>query len=213
MKCLTTSCLPSLGLISGLVLASCSNPADNVSPATVKEKKEPSPSPGSTTQAVKIYTIRDDSKLEFTGSKVTGIHSGGFRSFKGKFSVAEGKLVPSGQTLEIDMTSTWSDNDKLTGHLKSNDFFSVEEFPTSTFEITEVDQSGSGSTVTGNLNLHGVTKSISFPAEVEVSADQVTLKAEFFIKRFEFDIKFAGKADDLIRDEVVIRLDISATAG
>jgi polyisoprenoid-binding protein YceI len=201
-------------LLFAVALASCSNPADNVTPATVREPaKTPAPAGlNSNAQTAKTYTILDDSKIEFTGSKVTGSHDGGFKSFQGQFAVADGKLVPAEQTLEIDMTSTWSDSDKLTGHLKSPDFFSVEEFPASMFTITAVDPSETGATVTGNLTLHGVTKSISFPAEVLVTEDQVTLKAEFFIKRFDFDIKYPGKADDLIRDEVVIRLDVTATA-
>jgi polyisoprenoid-binding protein YceI len=127
-------------------------------------------------------------------------------------AVRDGQRVPSGQTIEIDMSSTWSDSDKLTEHLKGADFFSVEEFPTSTFVITKVQQGDSGWTVTGNLSLHGVTKSISFPADVRITEEQVTLMAEFYIRRFDFDIQYPGRADDLIRDEVVIRLDVSATA-
>jgi len=219
MKRFTTDWKPWLSFFSflpALALAGCPNPADNVAPATVTEPAETlSPAgPDGTAQTGKIYTIGEESKFEFTGSKVTGSHDGGFKSFQGQFAVADGKLVPGEQTVEIDMQSIWSDNDKLTGHLKSEDFFSVEEFPASTFAITEVEQNrnDSGAIVTGNLTLHGVTKNISFPAEVEVTDDQVTLKAEFFIKRFDFGIKYPGKADDLIRDEVVIRLDVTANA-
>jgi polyisoprenoid-binding protein YceI len=67
--------------------------------------------------------------------------------------------------------------------------------------------------VTGNLDLHGVTKSISFPADVEVSDEEVTLKAEFAINRRDFNINFAGMPNDLIRDNVVLRLDVKATPG
>lgn len=67
-----------------------------------------------------------------------------------------------------------------------------------------------GYDVTGNLTLHGETKSITFPADIQISDDQVKVAAEFFIKRFDFGIQYPGRANDLIRDEVVIRLDITA---
>ena len=70
---------------------------------------------------------------------------------------------------------------------------------------------GDGYSVTGTLDLHGVTKNISFPATIEVSDDGVRAQAEFVIKRFDFGIVYPGKADDLIRDEVVIRLDLQAS--
>jgi polyisoprenoid-binding protein YceI len=67
--------------------------------------------------------------------------------------------------------------------------------------------------MTGNLTLHGVTKSITFKPTVSISDSVVTLKAEFDVMRFDFGIVYKGKADDLIRDEVVIKLDVKATAG
>lgn len=168
---------------------------------------------GSAAVAGKSYVIDKNSKIEFTGSKITGSHDGGFKVFEGSFSVVDGQLVPDGQTIQIDMKSIWSDSEKLTGHLMNEDFFAVEEFPTSSFAITAVEPADSGFTVTGNLTLHGVTKSISFPADIEVTDEEVELKAVFSIKRFDFDIKYPGGADDLIRDEVVIRLDVTASAG
>lgn len=125
--------------------------------------------------------------------------------------MADGKIV-SPSKIEIDMESTWSDNGKLTGHLKNADFFDVPTFPTSSFALTSIEESADGHNITGDLTLHGVTKSISFAAKVGVSDSQVTLSAEFFIKRYDFDIVYKGKVDDLIRDEVVIKLDVKADA-
>ena len=201
------------GLLILISFPGCSNPADNVAPADVSDAKESDAVTDGAREGAKSYVIDKGSKIEFTGSKVTGSHDGGFKVFEGGFSVVDGQLVPGGQTIQIDMKSTWSDNDKLTGHLMNEDFFAVEEFPTSSFAITAVEPADSGSTVTGNLTLHGVTKSISFPADIEVTDEEVTLKTEFSIKRFDFDIKYPGRADDLIRDDVVIRLDVKASAG
>jgi len=111
-------------------------------------------------------------------------------------------------TIETD--SLWADNPKLTGHLKSPDFFDVASHPTATFESTEIVPAETGYMVTGNLDLHGVTKSITFPAEITVEDGQVRVDSEFSIKRFDFGIEYKGKADDLIRDDVVIRLQLVA---
>ena len=111
------------------------------------------------------------------------------------------------------MKSTWADNDKLAGHLKSPDFFDVEKFPVTMFTTTSIEPDGAMHKVTGNLNLHGVTKSISFPATIQIAAETVTVKAEFAINRKDFNINYPGKSDDLIRDNVVLKLDIKATPG
>lgn len=184
-----------------LFLAGCANPADETESAKVNEA----------VQAVEAvaeaaaYAISPESTISFVGSKVTGSHEGGFKAYDGTIAVAGGKIVPP-SAITIDMNSLWSDSNRLTGHLKNEDFFDVANIPTSRFEVT----SFNGSELTGNLTLHGVTKSITFTPEVMVSDSEVRLKAEFDIMRFDFGIVYKGKADDLIRDEVVIRLDVVA---
>jgi polyisoprenoid-binding protein YceI len=193
-----------LVLGTAVLLAGCSDPADSVSKASTS-------STTNTATAVvnaQEYIIQPDSKIDFIGSKVTGKHDGGFKTFDGNVSVAEGKVV--GATVKIDMQSTWSDNEKLTGHLKSPDFFDVEKFPTSTFTVTKVEGTGDTATVIGNLELHGVTKAISFPAKVHLGDDALHVTADFAINRKEFGIVYPGKTDDLIRDDVVIRFDLKA---
>jgi polyisoprenoid-binding protein YceI len=159
----------------------------------------------------------ETSKIEFTGSKVTGKHEGGFKSFSGIWGLLPEKVENSVLNAEIDMSSTWADNDKLTGHLKSHDFFDVAKFPKSTFESTEITKGSTDTkykdathTVTGNLMLHGVTKSIQFPAKIAVTADAASMDSEFFLNRKDFQINYPGMANDLIRDEVVIKLAIRA---
>jgi polyisoprenoid-binding protein YceI len=194
------------------LLSGCSeNPANKSTPAEVSS---PAATPAAKPAAnARTFVFAEDSTIGFVGSKVTGKHNGGFKKFGGQFALADAKLSGSGHKVVIDMTSTWADNNRLEGHLKSPDFFDVAKFPEAVFELTSLDKSADGKTkLTGNLTLHGVTKQISFPAEVQVQGDQAMLKAEFFIKRFDFGIKFPGKADDLIRDEVVIKLDLKAKA-
>ena len=65
----------------------------------------------------------------------------------------------------------------------------------------------------GEIDLHGVKKSISFPAEIQTSADAVMVKAEFAINRRDFNVNYPGMPNDLIRDNVIIKLDLKATPG
>jgi polyisoprenoid-binding protein YceI len=111
----------------------------------------------------------------------------------------------------IDTTSIWADNDRLTGHLKTTDFFNVAQFPKAEFVTTSVEKKTTNYMVSGSLTLHGVTKQISFPAQIQVGDQSVDLNAQFVLNRFDFDIKYPGKANDLIRKEVVIRLNVKGT--
>lgn len=202
--------LLALAGLSTLALVSCENPADQSTAAKTSAAKDVPTGDASGSK----WVFTDDSKIEFVGSKVTGSHDGGFKSFTGHFHLDGDTLAGSGHRIEIDMNSTWSDNDKLTEHLKAPDFFHVEKFPTSTFVATDLRESKSGEKgthqLTGNFTLHGVEKSIEFPVTVQQSAEQVEIDADFFINRFDYDIKYKGMKDDLIRKEVVIKLDLTA---
>ncbi len=154
----------------------------------------------------------DDSTVTWVGSKVTGRHDGGFHVFEGEIYLVNDDPTASSVSVTIDTTSLWSDTDRLTGHLKSADFFDVETYPTATFTSTSIVAAESGYTVTGNLNLHGVEKSISFPAEIEVAGGDVTINALFAIKRFDFGIEYPGMTDDLIRDEIALTLALTSRA-
>src|SRR5690606_11850656 len=131
----------------------------------------------------------------------TGSHDGGFKTFSGTVTLSGESPESAAVAITIDTTSLWADNDKLADHLKSKDFFDVEQFPEAKFESTSIVASADGFDVTGNLTLHGVTKSITFPALIEVAEDTITAKAEFSINRKDFEILYPGKPDDLIRDE------------
>jgi polyisoprenoid-binding protein YceI len=152
-----------------------------------------------------------ESKLEFVGAKVTGKHDGSFGKFSG--TIVGSDPEKSSVTVEIDMASLVADDARLTGHLKSPDFFDVEKFPKARFVSTSVrpgGERGATHTITGNLELHGVTKSITFPATVRMDGDSSTVDTEFAINRKDFGVTYPGKPDDLIKDDVLIKLSIRA---
>lgn len=197
-----------------LMAGACANPAKDAPAADVQEpvaETAPAEAPAPAAEAV-AYTLAEGTKVDWVGSKVTGSHDGGFAKVSGTVSVVGGTPEGSSVDVVIDATSLWSDSERLTGHLKSADFFEVETYPEARFTSTSVEKAADGAyTMAGDLTMKGVTKRISFPATVTVSPEQVTANAEFSIKRFDWNIVFAGKADDLIRDDVLIKLALVAT--
>jgi polyisoprenoid-binding protein YceI len=189
-----------------LALVGCADPTKDKPKAVVDEPVAEAEGP----TAARNFVLAEGSSLGFVGSKVTGSHEGGFNSFEGRIALVDGDPLKSSVEIEIDATSLWADDDRLTGHLKSADFFDVETHPTAAFKSTEITADGEGFRMTGNLSLHGITKSISFPASIDVTGDRVTAAAEFAIKRFDFDIVYPGRTDDLIRDDVLIKLNLIA---
>lgn len=159
--------------------------------------------------------------IGFVGSKVTGSHTGDFKKWSGSVTLAGGKAEGGKLEFTVQTASVVADegsrNDwtpKLEEHLKGADFFDTAKFPTATFTSTEIKAGGSGGshTVKGNLTLRGVTKVVSFPATIVVTGSEVSGKTEFSINRKDFGLVYAGKADDLIRDGVVLKIDVKASA-
>ena len=195
-------------------LSACKDPNADKTKATVSEAKPVGSESAAATKNAEALTFdQSNSKIEFVGSKVTGKHEGSFEKFSGTVSLSADKLESSSLTVDVDTTSVKTDQEKLTGHLKSPDFFDTAKFPSAKFVTTEIKaggEKGATHTVTGNLDLHGVKKSISFPATVTVTADAFSANAEFTINRKDFSILYAGKADDLINDLVALKLTIKA---
>lgn len=166
------------------------------------------------------------SVLTWTAKKVGGQHSGTVKVANGTLLVKSNKLT--GGTFTIDMTSiTDTDitnegmNAKLTGHLKSEDFFSVEKNPTSTFKITKVAPIAKAKAgeanyqVTGNLTIKGITNTITFPATVSLSGNSAQASARIDVDRTKYDIKYRAAiigtaADKIIDDNFTIDLKLVA---
>ncbi|MBS2014497.1 MAG: YceI family protein [Deltaproteobacteria bacterium] len=211
--------LPAIGLLAlatSLTLASvgCDDPAKGKAKATASEAVSSAPAPLSAASSAQYTFDQSASKVSWVGSKVTGKHDGGFGTFKGTIDVSDGAPEKSKVDVEIDATSISSDQEKLTGHLKSPDFFDVAKHPKATFSSTKIDKGGANGathTVTGNLTIKGISKSITFPATLKVDGAQASVDAEFAINRRDFSLNYAGMPNDLIRDDVVIKLTIRAT--
>lgn len=154
-----------------------------------------------------VKLLAERSEIGFVGAKITGTHAGSFKSFSGE-ATAVGD-VPKQLDFTVQVDSVESDDEKLTQHLKAPDFFDVAKYPTATFRSASIVEKAAGDAtheITGSLTLHGVTKTITFPAKVTTADDAITGQAEFTINRKDFGIQYPGKPDDLIKDDVLLKL-------
>jgi len=204
-------------LFIGLTIVACKDAKNKTEASVAEEVKKTSG------EAVKYNADADNSTLAWKGSKLAGSHNGTINISEGYFSFEDSKLV--GGNFVIDMATIKNIdledaeyNAKLVGHLKSGDFFNVEEFSSSAFAITGVEDKGDHILVSGNLTVKGIRKNIEFPAKVSVNGDEVTFKSEpFTIDRTDWDIKFkSGKFTDLAKDKLIddnieLQVEVKAT--
>lgn len=148
---------------------------------------------------------QQQSQINWTGRKVTGEHSGTINISDGKLTWDGKKL--SGGSFEIDMNSLVNTditdpdyNQKLVGHLKSDDFFSTEKHPKANFVITKVTPlSGKQSQIKGDLTIKGITREVEFPATIQANGDQLKATAKIVVDRTLYDIRYGSGSffDDL----------------
>ena len=159
----------------------------------------------------------ENSLINWKGYKPTGSHEGTILFNSGTIELEDEKIL--GGSFEVAM-ATLKDADgskRLEGHLKAKDFFEVEVFPTSQFEITNVKEEEGKSIITGNMVIKGISKEISFPAVVSITENSVSLKSETIkINRADFNIKYKSKSffnnlkEKFINDEFDIQVTLVA---
>ena len=195
-------------------------------PVTVTETPVTSPSAGATTEptttviANGTYALAiDKSVVSWGGLRLDGDHRvGTLKLAEGSVTAAGGQLTAGTFTIDMNSLAESGHNAGVEKHLKSDDFFGVGKYPTAVFTLTkpvEIDESGSG-TVTGNLQLHGMTKEISFPSLVKVVGGELTAVANFNLDRTLWNVKYgSGKffkslGNKLIKDDMEVGLRLFA---
>ncbi|MGH9677898.1 MAG: YceI family protein [Candidatus Acidiferrum sp.] len=128
---------------------------------------------------------------------------GRFGDVSGTFTIDASDPSKSAFNLTIKTESVDTGNKKRDDHLRSPDFFNVKQYPVITFKSTSVKRAAEGLEVTGDLTMHGVTKSITFPlkggrtAQFPPGIHRTGYSTELVLKRGEFGIKtFAGPVGD-----------------
>jgi polyisoprenoid-binding protein YceI len=165
------------------------------------------------------------SKLVWTGKKVTGEHTG-LAPVSGGTVLLEGGRLKGGQfqislkDLTVTDITDADNNAKLVGHLKSDDFFSVAKYPTAQFIITSASPAGDGNyDVTGKLTIKGITNDVNFPVQIKTDKEKLTATAKVTIDRTKYGIKFRSKnffenlGDKTIYDDFTLDVALVATPG
>ncbi len=153
---------------------------------------------GSAVFAQKAEVNTQKSSIEWVGKKVGSQHNGNILLKSGYLELKDAEIV--GGDFIVDMTSITNTDlkedskQKLVGHLKSDDFFGVQTYPTAEFVVTKSSKFTDGTdgiaTLTGDLTIKGKTENISF--EVERAGNEFTAKLE--IDRSKFDVRYGSDA-------------------
>ncbi len=211
--------LLAISLISTGLMWSCTNPQGEKAKLT-----EADTIIANTEGADKYEVDATQSMIEWIGYKPTGQHNGTLNIKSGALYLVDN--TPVGGEFVIDMNSLkvldledpeW--NGKLTGHLRSPDFFDVDKNPEAKFVVTQIVRNKNGGPVyllTGNLTIKGITRSVTFGADVSREGDAVSGKTpQFTIDRTEYDIKyksnkfFADLQNEFINDEFALIISLS----
>jgi len=145
------------------------------------------------------------SVLKWNGKKVTGEHHGKINLKEGSFEVKNDQLT--GGKFVIDMKSITNEdlqgewNDKLVGHLKSDDFFGVETYPEATLIIKESSKITNGKAkLKGTLTIKGITNPIEFDAVQNGNNFTATITVD----RSKFNVRYgSGKFFDNLGDKTI----------
>ncbi|WP_417238060.1 YceI family protein [Bizionia sp.] len=209
--------LPILTLALVVTFASCKDKAQEVETTEAEVAAEV------TEVSTKYLVDTEASTILWKGFKPTGTHTGTIKVESGVFTM-NGDAIESGSFL-IDMNSLYvtdlpeddENHGKLTGHLKSPDFFDVEAFPASAFEVTGFTNENGKMMLSGNLKMKDTENNISIPVTVSENNDSVTITSETFtIDRSKWNVKYGSKSffDDLgdkfINDDMELQITITA---
>jgi polyisoprenoid-binding protein YceI len=139
---------------------------------------------------------------------------GRFNDVSGSFTIDPDNADKCSFSLNVKVASLDTNNKKRDDHLRSPDFFNVKTYPTITFKSTSVKAAKDGYEVTGELTLHGETKSVTFPlkggrkAEFPKGVRRTGFSTELVIKRSDFGM---DKMKPAIGDEVYIAISFEGT--
>jgi len=136
-------------------------------------------------------------RIQPEASEITFRATSRLMNAEGHFGRFSGDVIadpdnPAGAriTLSIDAASLDTGIQMRDKHLRSADFFDVERFPTITFQSVRVEASGRRATVVGRLSLHGVTREIAVPVDVQMTETALVASGEFIVNRGDYAMNY-----------------------
>jgi len=149
--------------------------------------------------------VTDKTTLSWLGEKVLGEHTGTILLKSGWLNWSENRIT--GGEFVIDMTSIRDDDksEKLEGHLKSDDFFGVDKYPTSKIVLKESTsfEKGTG-TVKGDLIIKGITNPVEFRATLQKNDEGMWFFANIVLDRSKYNVRYgSGSFFDNLGDKTI----------
>lgn len=166
-----------------------------------------------TIHTVTVPVNTESSTINWIGSKISEQHNGIVKIKSGALILDHGRLAGGEFTIDMNTISTQDMsekyNQKLDNHLKNEDFFNVDKFPTSTIKITQAFQKkGSNYAILAELTIKGETHPIAFDADVKINGNNYSAAAKIKIDRTKWGVTynsgnfFEDLGDYLIKDEI-----------
>ena len=154
---------------------------------------------------VKLTANADKTTLNWLGEKVTGEHTGTIKLQSGMLTMKENKIVSGEFIIDMKSIKDAEANAKLEGHLKSEDFFGVEKFPTAKLVLKGSDSFDKGSAlVKGELTVKGVTHPVEFKASVQKKDDGMYFYTNIVVDRTKFNVRYgSGSFFDNLGDKTI----------
>ncbi len=144
----------------------------------------------------------EKSKIGFVGHKAEGKHAGGFKKFDVQAKADFEDASKSSMRIEIATESIWSDDPKLTEHLKNPDFFDIRKYPKIVFESTKIDSSKHEEgkiEIIGKLKMLDKVEELVIPVTFEASDEGVTVQTQFKLDRTKWGMDYGkGKIEDKV---------------
>lgn len=197
-------------IATGLIAVSCSQGGT----ASEKETKA-SDKAQPTITGVTIDT--DKSRVVWAGTML-GIytHEGTIDLTKADLKVEDGKITGGSFTIDMNTMVATDENynpeqgstpEKLIGHLKSDDFFAVEQFPTATFKITSVQDNS----LKGMLTVRGKTSEETVEnIEMKQAGDKVKIKGEMTFDRKKYDVSWDSSVKErVLSNDIKLKIELS----
>jgi polyisoprenoid-binding protein YceI len=183
---------------------------DSGGPAARAPEAQPQPKEPQPKAPEQLTADVAGSKVTFLVTRAVGGHIGHFEKFSSTLELTDGK--PSKLEIAVKTGSVVADRQGLTSHLKSADFFHVDQFPTATFTTNTItpmpgDEPNSYA-IEGTMSLHGVKGKLEFPAIITVEPERVLASARLDVSAKAFGIDYAGMEAELADDAVGLDVEL-----
>jgi len=151
--------------------------------------------------SAQVWTIKETYSIQFSNSDVNGI----FKKFTGSIDFDEANLATSKFNISIDVASINTGNGLQNKHAKGEEWFDAAKYPYIKYTSSKIEKTATGFKVSGQLEMKGVKKDLSFPFTFVKNGNGGTFNAEFSVNKNEYKV---GKSGDSVGEIIKLKISI-----